>query len=177
MSGQEAVEVISETLFKLLTAHRCLRYRLLQDTSFKLSRRRRHCRDATSFDRAAYRRQSFMAHGTLHRMLAHEPISFRTHYTLNVVGQKIFEIHTKHLYFSLPAAFCSGSFPSPASIRMSPRVLCLTHRNNFHSAKNLRELNASAIDSRLDRSFRNLQQIDDLLVTQLFNVSQYHARS
>jgi hypothetical protein len=46
-----------------------------------------------------------MAHGTLHRMLAHEPISFRTYYTLNVIGQKIFEIHTKHLYFSLPAAF------------------------------------------------------------------------
>jgi hypothetical protein len=42
-------------------------------------------------------------------MLAHEPISFRTYYALKVVGQKIFEIHTKHRYYSLPAAYCSGS--------------------------------------------------------------------
>jgi hypothetical protein len=51
-----------------------------------------------------------MTHGALHRVLTHEPISFRTHYALNVVGQKVFEIHTKHRYFSLPAAFVSCSF-------------------------------------------------------------------
>ena len=51
-----------------------------------------------------------MTHGALHRVLTHEPISFRTHYALNVVGQKVFEIHTKHRYFSLPAAFVSCFF-------------------------------------------------------------------
>jgi hypothetical protein len=39
-------------------------------------------------------------------VLAHEPISFRTYYALNVVGQKVFEIHTKHRYFRfLPLLF------------------------------------------------------------------------
>jgi hypothetical protein len=41
-----------------------------------------------------------MAHGALHGVLSHEPIGFRTDYALNVVGQKIFEIHTKHRFFA-----------------------------------------------------------------------------
>jgi hypothetical protein len=41
-----------------------------------------------------------MAHGALHRVLSHEPIGFRTNYALNVVSQKIFEIHTKHRFFA-----------------------------------------------------------------------------
>jgi hypothetical protein len=41
-----------------------------------------------------------MAHGALHCVLSHEPIGFRTDYALNVVGQKIFEIHTKHRFFA-----------------------------------------------------------------------------
>jgi hypothetical protein len=57
-----------------------------------------------------------MTHGALHRVLTHEPISFRTYYALNVVGQKVFEIHTKHLFYSLPAAFSFCSFSPPASI-------------------------------------------------------------
>jgi hypothetical protein len=57
-----------------------------------------------------------MAHGAFHRVLSHEPISFRTDHALNVVSQKIFEIHTKHRFFSLPAAFSSAPFPLPASI-------------------------------------------------------------
>ena len=40
-----------------------------------------------------------MTHGALHRVLTHEPISFGTYYALNVVGQKVFEIHTKHRIF------------------------------------------------------------------------------
>jgi hypothetical protein len=52
-----------------------------------------------SFDGTANRRKSFMAHGALHRVLTHEPICFRTYTALKVVGQKIFEIHTKHRYF------------------------------------------------------------------------------
>ena len=58
-----------------------------------------------------------MAHGALHRVLAHEPISFRTYYTLNVVGQKVFEIHTKHRYFFASCRFCSCSFLKPARYR------------------------------------------------------------
>ena len=123
-----------------------------------------------------------MAHGALHRVLAHEPISFRTYYALNVVGQKIFEIHTKHR-FSLPAAFFfSSSFSPnfvlmPASIVKEPIVLCLTHRNHFHPTQNLRQLDTPAIDSRLHRTLRDLQKINDLLVTKFFDISQYHTRS
>ena len=58
-----------------------------------------------------------MTHGALHRVLTHEPIGFRTYYALNVVGQKVFEIHTKHRYFSLPAAFVSCSSSQPARYR------------------------------------------------------------
>src|SRR6185369_1208387 len=100
MRRQESVEIVSQTLFKFLTTHRRVRHCLLQDTSFQFSRRRRHgCRSA-SLDRAANRQQSFVAHRALHRVLGHEPIGFRTYYALNVVGQKIFEIHTKHRFFT-----------------------------------------------------------------------------
>jgi hypothetical protein len=100
MRRKEAVQIISETLLKLLALHSTLRNCLLQNTSFKFSRRRRHRCHVASFDCAANCRESFMAHGTLHRVLTHEPICFRTYYALKVVGQKIFEIHTKHRYFS-----------------------------------------------------------------------------
>lgn len=116
-----------------------------------------------------------MTHGALHRVLTHEPIGFRTYYALNVVGQKIFEIHTKHRFYSLPAAF---SYLLLAACQHHEKYfLCLTHRYNFHPSQNLRQLDTPAIDSRLHRSLRNLQEVDDLLVTQLFNVSKYHARS
>src|ERR1041384_6157781 len=120
MRRKEAVEIISETLLELLTFHRGLRNCLLQNTSFKFSRRRRHRRHMASFDCTANRRKSFMAHGTLHRVLTHEPICFRTYYALKVVGQKIFEIHTKHRYFPLPAAYCSGSL-APCQELNEPR--------------------------------------------------------
>src|SRR6185295_6241435 len=123
MRRKEAVQIISETLLKLFTLHSRLRNSLLQNTSFKFSRRRRHRRHMTGFDCAANRRQSFMAHRALHRVLTHEPICFRTHYVLKVVGQKIFEIQTKHRYFSLPAAYCSGSLPPPASVPVSPLLI------------------------------------------------------
>ena len=112
-------------------------------------------------------------------MLAHEPIGFRTYYALNVVGQKIFEIHTKHRFFaSRRFFFCSGSFaPQPASLVKEPLFLGLTHRYYLHPSQNLRQLDTPAIDSRLHRSFRNLQEVDDLLITELFDVSQYHTRS
>jgi hypothetical protein len=51
-----------------------------------------------------------MTHGALHGVLTHEPICFRTDYSLNVIGQKVFEIHTKHRFYSLPAAFSFCSF-------------------------------------------------------------------
>src|SRR5262245_2388050 len=121
-----------------------------------------------------------MADRALHSVLGHEPICFRTDNPLNVIGQKIFEIHTKHR-FSLPAAFSFSSLvrfclPAPVTAVFSYyKLLCLTHRNHFHSPENLCQLDAPAIDARLHCSLRNLQQIDNLLVTELFDISQYHA--
>jgi hypothetical protein len=57
-----------------------------------------------------------MAHGALHRVLTHEPIGFRTDNALNVVGQKVFEIHTKHLFIRFPPLFLFALSPPPASI-------------------------------------------------------------
>src|ERR1051325_4874371 len=118
MSRKEAVEIVSETFFKFLTSHRRLGHCFLENTSLKLSRRRRHSRYSTSLDCTADRRQSFMAHGALHRVLSHEPIGFRTNYPLNVVSKKIFKIHTKHRFFA-PRRFFSFSslVPPPASQR------------------------------------------------------------
>src|SRR5215217_6419759 len=112
MRRKKAVEVIGETFFEFLTPHCRLGHRFLENTSLKFSRRRRHRSHSTSLDRAADRRQSFMAHGAPHSVFRHEPISFRTDYALNVIGQKIFEIHTKHR-FSLPAAFSFFALVSP----------------------------------------------------------------
>ena len=86
-----------------------------------------------------------MTHRALHRVLAHETISFWTDYALNVISQKVFEIHTKHRFYSLPAAFvlllpslpaCEGAFN-----------LCLTHRNNFHAPEDLCQFDTATIDS------------------------------
>src|ERR1041385_321406 len=113
MSRKEAVEVIGEAFFKLLTPHRRLRHCFLENTSLKLSRRRRHSRNPTSLDRTADLRQSFMADRALHRVLGHEPICFRTDYALNVIGQKIFEIHTKHRFFASRRFFFFSSLVAP----------------------------------------------------------------
>jgi hypothetical protein len=118
-----------------------------------------------------------MTHGALHRVLTHEPISFRTYYALNVVGQKVFEIHTKHRYFSLPAAFVSCSSSQPARYSEGVVFLCLTHCHDFHPSENLCQFNTPPVDSRFDGAFGNLQQIHDLGVTKLFDISQYHART
>jgi hypothetical protein len=48
-------------------------------------------------------------------VFSHESISFRTNYALNVVSQKIFEIHTKHRFFA-SRRFCFCSSQSPASV-------------------------------------------------------------
>jgi hypothetical protein len=52
-----------------------------------------------------------MAHRALHRVLGHQPICFRTDYALNVIGQKIFEIHTKHRFFASRRFFLIARFP------------------------------------------------------------------
>ena len=96
-----------------------------------------------------------MTHGALHRVLTHEPISFRTYYALNVVGQKIFEIHTKHRYFSLPAAFVLAPSLSLPAIGRSG-FLCLTHGHDFHPPENLCQFNTPSVDSRFDGAFGNL---------------------
>src|SRR5262249_48088370 len=105
MRRQEAVEIVGQTLLEFVALHRRVGHCLLQNTSFKLSRRLWYRSHPARLNCATHRRESFVTHGALHRVLGHESISFRTNYTLNVVGQKIFEIHTKHRYFSLPAAF------------------------------------------------------------------------
>ena len=117
-----------------------------------------------------------MTHGALHRVLSHEPICFRTYYALNVVGQKIFEIHTKHRFFFASCRFILAPSLSLPAFGRSVLNLCLAHCNNFHPPENLCQFNAATIDSRLNRAFGNLQQIHYLLVTKLFNISQYHAR-
>ena len=119
-----------------------------------------------------------MTHGALHRVLTHEPISFRTDYALKVIGQKVFEIHTKHQFFASRRFFFFALSPPPASILgKSVSGLSFTHRNNFHSPEDLRQLNATTIDPRLHCSLRNLQEVDNFLITEFFNVSQYYARS
>jgi len=115
-----------------------------------------------------------MTHGALHRVLAHEPISFRTYYALNVVGQKVFEIHTKHRYFRfLPLLFLL--LPSACPLLEGAVFLCLTHCHDFHPPENLCQFDTPSVDSRFDGTFRNLQQIHDFGVTKLFDISQYHA--
>src|SRR5829696_3538046 len=117
MGRKKSVEIIRQTLLEFLALHCRLRHGPLQNVSFELSRRLWHGAHFASLKGAAYRRQSFMTHGTPHCMLAHEPVSFGTNYALNVVSQLSFEIHTKHR-FSLPAPtvfLCS--FLLPARVR------------------------------------------------------------
>ena len=76
-----------------------------------------------------------MTHGALHRVLSHEPISFGTYYALNVVGQKILKINTKHRFFRFLPLYFAPSLACP--LWKEPLVLCLTHRNYFHSPEYL----------------------------------------
>ncbi len=59
-------------------------------------------------------------------MFAHVPISFRTDYALNVVSQKILEIHTKHRYFSLPARILFRLIP-PACQLLNEPIVSMPH--------------------------------------------------
>ena len=87
-----------------------------------------------------------MTHGALHGVLRHQSICFWTNYALNVVGQKAFEIHTKHHVFSLPAALVLLLLVKPASFEGAFN-LCLAHRNNFHPPENLGQFNTATINS------------------------------
>ena len=56
------------------------------------------------------------------------------------------------------------------------RHLPYLDRNYSHSPQDLRQLDTPSIDPGFDGPFRDLEYVDDLLVTQLFDVAEYHAR-
>src|SRR5207248_5518848 len=181
--GEEAVEVVGQVLLELLARHRGLRRGLQKYARFEFGRRLGRHVGAALDDCVADFAEKLVADGAAHGVFGEGAACVAFERAVQVVRQTIFKLCAKHLNSLHPfhSLFFGTGRPkarspfAPSDDRSRPYLSNVAHRDHPHAPENLRKLDATAVDSRFDRPFGNLQEVDDLLVAQLLYVAQYDA--
>src|SRR6185437_6899655 len=109
---QKPVKVIGQKLFKIPAAHCRFGDGALEDACFELFRRGQTTRCLTGLHSVFYRAQSFMAHRAPQSMFGKRLVDVGLEYAVEVIGQPVFKIITKHQIFSS----CPNLFISPCLV-------------------------------------------------------------